>query len=142
MLKSVLQTFIYVTAGITISAAIFTSLFVQGFVLSSDLLWQIIGMAAVCATGNFVYYSKKELSKRQMAFRIICHYLYINLLVFVGAFLWEWIRPGILREVLVMLLLIAVVYAIVTIVSFQKEERTAKDLNLMLRKNNSAGEEK
>ncbi|MDF2943136.1 MAG: hypothetical protein K0S01_1994 [Herbinix sp.] len=135
IIKKVFLTFIYVIAGITISAAIFITLFVQGFVLSGNLLWQIIGMAAICSMGNFIYYSKRELSKPKMIIRIICHYLYINVIVLGGAIYWKWLQPEFVWQVIAMLILIIMVYAVVTIVSFRREARTAQVLNMMLKKN-------
>ena len=136
MIKKIIQTFIYVIAGITISAAMFITLLIPDARLTYHILWQIIGMAAVCACGNIIFYSQNEISKRQMLLRIIFHFLYINFVVWGGAYLWEWLRPGLLLEGLVMLLLITVVYAVIMIVTFRREERTAKDLNIRLRKYN------
>lgn len=133
-IKKMIQTFAYTVAGITISTALFITIFAPKLPLNILLLWQVILMSAICAVGNLIYYSRKVPSKNQMILRIICHYFYINFVVFGGAFLWNWLTPGLIPEILVMLLLVAVVYAIITVVCFRQEEIIAYNLNRQLRK--------
>lgn len=133
-LKSIVQTFVYIMAGITISTALFITLLIPEATLSVVLLWEIIAMSAVCSLGNFIYYYKAVLNKKQMKYRILCHYLYINVVVFVGAYCWNWISPGLLPEFIVMLILIAAVYAAVMKAIFRQDAKTAENLNRQLRK--------
>jgi hypothetical protein len=133
ILRRIVQTFAYVMAGITISAALFITIFIPEEVFQIELLWQIIILSAVCSLGNFIYYFKEVPSKKQMKLRIICHYSYINLVVLGGAFLWGWVTPGILLEFLAMLALIAVVYFVVMVAIFRQEVKTAENINRQLR---------
>lgn len=133
-LKNIAHTFIYILAGITINTAIFITLFELDAILGVDLLWQIIGMSAVCSLGNLSYYSTKELSKNQMKLRIICHYLYVNVVVALGAYLMDWFSSGLIPQFPVMLLMIAVVYILIMVLTSRKEEKTAENLNKRLRK--------
>ncbi|MHB8128207.1 MAG: DUF3021 family protein [Mobilitalea sp.] len=140
-IKSTVQTFFYILAGVTISSAIFITIFIPNITFSIDLLWQFIIMAAVCSFGNFIFLSKSELSKKQMKIRTICHYLFVNIVVLGGAFLWKWLTSGI-PQIIVMFLLIAIVYASITIGTFRKEEKIAENLNRRLHKIYSSEEEK
>lgn len=140
ILLQMAQTFSYITAGMTISAAIFITVLLPGLEFTISLLWEIIAIAAVCTLGNLIYY-KEMLSKGQMRFRIICHYSYINLVVFTGALLCGWVTPGILPQFLVMLLLVAVVYATITFVIFRKEMKVADTINQELRNRFPSGED-
>lgn len=133
-LKKLFQTFAYVMAGTTISTAIFITIFVPEHKFSILLVWEIIALSAVCALGNFIYYYKEVLSKEQMKHRIICHYIYINIVVIGGGYLWGWLTPGLISEFLVMFLLVAAVYISVTITIFRQEKKTADSLNRRLRK--------
>ncbi|HWT74717.1 MAG TPA: DUF3021 family protein [Mobilitalea sp.] len=141
MLKKSLLTFVLVLAGYTISTAIFISIFVRGYEFSILLLWEIIGMSAVCTLGNLIFYSKCEISKKQMRLRKIIHYIYINAAVLGGAFLFQWIDPGLLLQFLFMLVLIAAVYYGVMAFNFRKEEKTADHMNKRLQKMNAAEKE-
>lgn len=134
-LKKIIVTFIYILAGITMSATIFITLFIPDALLSIHLLWQIIGMSAACACGNFIYLSRNDMGKHQMKLRIIFHYLYTNVVVLSGAFLWEWLFPGYTMRLLVMFLLIAAVYSTIMLISFQQQKKTADYMNMKLKKN-------
>lgn len=133
-IKGIIKTFIYVLGGIVISAATFITIVIPEAQLNVYLLWQIISMAAVCSLGSFIYYSKREYSKKQMKIRIAAHYLYINLVVLGGAILWGWMDTGVIMEIIFLMILIAVVYIAVCLVMFQKEEKIAENLNQRLRK--------
>ena len=141
-LKKLFVTFVSVIAGTTISTASFLSIFGRDVQFSVVLLWQIIGMSVVCTFGNVMYLSKHEISKNQMKLRLIIHYLYINMIVIGGAFLFGWLEPGYIPQLIVILTLIAVVYLGVTILGNQMEEKTAENMNKLLRKMNSSEKEK
>lgn len=134
ILKRLIQTFTYIAAGSMISAALFITIFIPKTELDVSILWEIIAMSAICSLGNFFYYLKKIVTKKQIMLRIAFHYLYINLVVFSGGYLWEWLTPGLIPEFLVMLLLITTVYAIVMIAVFHQEEKMAEKFNRQLRK--------
>lgn len=140
LIKKTLQIFVYVTAGITINAAIFISLFTPDANLSKAILWQIIIMAATCACGNIIFISRKEISKRNMKIRHGFHYLYINIVVFSEAILFQWIRTKEIPEDLFMFFLILIVYVSVMTVMFFQEEKIAKTLNDRLKKINTSKE--
>jgi hypothetical protein len=141
-IKKLVITFIYILAGITLSATTFITLFVQEQEFTIILLWQMIAMAAVCALGNFIYYAKVELSKKQMRIRMVCHGLYIICVVLGGAFFWEWLQPGAITRLLVMVLLIATVYISVTLGTIYLEKKTADSLNERLNKYHNSEVEK
>lgn len=133
-LKRLLYTFVLVLAGITISATIFITLFYPELYDIIVLLWQIIILAVVCTLGNLIYYSRKEIGKKQMKVRMILHYLYINVVNICGALLFQWISPGFLLEFIVLLLLVAISYICIMMTNFHKEEKTAENMNKLLRK--------
>lgn len=133
-IKNLIRTFIYILAGITICTAIFITIFLPNAQLTYHLFWQIIGMSAVCTIGSLIYYSKKEPSKSFMAFRILIHYLYINIVVLSGSIFLEWVQPEKIWEMIAMLILISIVYFCIMLALFRQEEKTAKDLNKRLRK--------
>lgn len=142
LLSGMSKTFVYVMTGITISTAVFITIFHKEASFSILLLWQIILMSILSALGDAIYYAKKELSKQQMKFRIICHYLYINIIVLGGAFCFGWLKDKIIPEALVMLLMIALVYLFIMIYRFHYEEKMAENLNRRLRKYYPSEEDK
>jgi hypothetical protein len=66
ILKKIIQTFAYIATGSLISAALFITIFIPKEKLEVTLLWEIIVIAAVCSLGNFIFYYKKMLTKKQM----------------------------------------------------------------------------
>ena len=136
IIKSMFQVFIYVTAGNTIGAAIYITLFSRKDQFSYQLLWQIIGIAAVCALSNLIFMSKYELSKKQIILRYVIHYIYINIVVIGGAVLFRWINQGETVNIVFMFVLVAVIYAcIITLIS-RHDFKIAEDLNEKLSKYN------
>lgn len=135
------QVFADVVAGTTISAAFFISVFNPDWKFAIIFLWQIIAIAAACALGNLFYYIGKIPSKKQMRFRIICHYVYIIFVVIGGGYLFDWLTPGDILEFIVMLLLVTVVYVIITAVSICQGKRMAENLNRELQRRYPSREE-
>jgi Protein of unknown function (DUF3021). len=128
-------------AGATINTAIFITVFNKDLSLTVDILWQIIVLAAVCSLGNLMYHYHRVLSKRQMKIRMVCHYVYINIVMIGGGFLCGWLSIDYLPEIVVMFVMVAVVYIIIMTVNFHQEEKIAENLNRQLRKRFPSGEE-
>lgn len=142
MIKKTLLTFFLVVIGITASTTIFLAIFYPGISLYPGLLLQITAMALVCALGNLIFYSKYEISKHQMLIRIIVHFIYINIIVISGAFLWKWVTPGILAQFFTLLVMLELVYAIVMVINIRIGKREAEIMNKRLSQLNSEEEKK
>ncbi len=139
-IKSMTQVFICVIAGNTIGAAIFLTLFERDTQFSYEFLWQFIGIAAICALGNLIFWSRKELTKKQIIFRYVLHYLYNNSIVIGGAFVCKWIEPGQTINIAFLFLLVALIYVCITVIMFENDIKTAEDVNKKLRKYNESEE--
>lgn len=131
-IKKTVLTFVLIVVGITVSSSIFLALFYPALHLSAGILGQIVVMSFVCAIGNFIFYAKYEISKQQMMIRKIVHFLYINAIVFLGAFLWHWVTPGMITQFFVLLVMIELVYVAVTVINILKENRDAEVMNQRL----------
>jgi hypothetical protein len=136
ILKTIFRVFIYVIASITICAAVCITIFFPEDNLLSGLLWKIICMAAVCACGNIIYLSKKELNKKQHIFRTLLHYLYINVVVIGVSILWGWIATDNVWNFIVMFLLIGVVFFSIMAFMFKQDKLMAENMNKKLRQYN------
>jgi len=132
--KVIMKTVIYVLCGIVICSAIFISFLYPSAELDVFFLWQMIMIAVLCSLGDILYFSKTELSKKQMKIRKSIHYLYCNLVVLGGAILFGWINAKVILQVIFMIILIAVVYIGVSITMFQKAEKVAENMNRKLSK--------
>ena len=133
IIKSMLQVFIYVTAGNTIGASIFLAVFNRDYQFNYEFLWQLVGIAAVSALGDLIFYSRKELSKKQIKLRFLLHYIYINIIVVGGAFILKWIEPGETTDIIFLFGLVTVIHICITAVVIKKDKKTAEDLNKKLK---------
>jgi hypothetical protein len=139
-LKKLINVFINVIAGNTCGAAIYITIFYPEVSLSYMLLWQIIGLAAICALGILIFTSRREMGKREIKIRFLFHYIYINVVVISWAILCEWIQSITVVGVVVLMLIIAGVYTFVSMYSIKSDERVALELNKRLRKVNKEEE--
>ena len=135
-LKDIFRVFIYVTAGNTIGAAIFLTLFNHDFLFSYEFLWEFISIAAVCALGNMIFWSRREISKKQIKIRLVIHYVYDGLIVLGGAFLYGWVEIEDSWHILFLFFLYTAVYICITLTMFKNDKKTAQDMNSQLSKYN------
>lgn len=142
LLKKMVLTFFLTVVGIILSTTIFLTIFYPEVHLYLELIWQIIAMSFICTLGNFIFSSKYELSKHQMLIRKSVHFLYINVIVIGGAFLFSWVTPGILTQFFALLVMLELVYAIVMIINILIGKREAEAMNLRLSQLNSEEEKK
>lgn len=116
-IKEFVRTYAYVVLGVIISTATFITIFYPGISLSVALLWQILACSFVCTLGNILWWMTRRLSKTEVIIRIAIHYLYINVVVFGSAILFNWIdydNPVMLISMFVMVLVVFVVVFLAT----------------------------
>lgn len=129
ILRSMLRAFFVITTGITISMYVFCLIFNKDAGFSLDDIGRILKMALISELPYFVFYSRKELDKKQMLIRFMIHIPVLSAVLFYLASLWKWINVNSFNEVLVFFLLIIGVYALVLAASFYKDKKTADKLN-------------
>ena len=122
-IKGVVQTCAYVVLGVEIAVAVFISVFYPGVSLSVALLWEILACSIVCALGNVIWWTGKELSRMETLIRIFLHYLYINAVVFGSAFLFDWIDYDSIVMVISMFFMILVIFLVVFLASWYHDKK-------------------
>lgn len=140
LIKKMILTFVMVLAGSTICSALFITIFYPGMEFQVSVLWEIIIMSAISVLGNVVFYAKREYSKKQMLIRSVIHFLYVITVVLGASFLWKWVKPGYVLQIIVMTIFITAVYAVTFFVNTKIEERTAEALNNRLSEFNAEEE--
>lgn len=140
-IKDIGKTFVYITTGSLISAAIFITIFAPESVLTYHILWQIAGLSLICALGNLIFYSPREYGKKQMWVRRIIHYVHVNLVIIVGGYLCEWLETGFFPEILYLLVVVAIIYFAIMYLIFQKDAKIADTLNRKLSRRGSSEED-
>ncbi|MDE5865731.1 MAG: DUF3021 domain-containing protein, partial [Lachnospiraceae bacterium] len=131
-IKEMLYTFSYVTTGVLFSTALFITIFAKDVTLSVSLLWQILITSCVCVLGNLIYL-KREITAKQTIIRILIHYIYINIVVFSCAVLFDWYDVRDIKKSGFMFLCIIVVFAVTSSIVWQNAKRMSEALNNRLK---------
>lgn len=130
-IKEMLYTFSYVTTGVLFATALFITIFYRDESLSVPLLWEILITSFLCVFGNLIH-TKQVCSKRQSMFRLILHYLYVNMVVFGCAGLFQWFNMKDIKMVGFMILCIAVIFLAVSWVVWHNGKKVSDLLNKQL----------
>lgn len=135
MIKSILNTFAYVTTGVVFGTAVFINIFEGNARVSVGILWEILGVSFLCSMGNLIYYDKNidyyyySYSKRQRIIRTILHYLYINIVVLGCGLTFEWIYWNRIDMIAVMIALIMIIFILIWSINFLRHKKVATQLN-------------
>lgn len=133
-IKEIMRTYAYVVLGVVIASATFISIYYPGTSLSVMLLWQILASSFVCVLGNLLWWTSKQLSRSETAIRIILHYLYINVIVFGSALLFDWIDSDNLIMIISLFLMILIIFVFVFVAIRHHDKRISEMMNRSLKK--------
>jgi hypothetical protein len=141
ILKLMLVEFFIILSGTTICATVFCTVFNPGVQLGIDFLWELIALAFFTTLPQVLFYSKKELTGRQMKIRQTIHLiLVVGLLIFL-AYAWGWIEMNSFVEPLAFIVLVLLSYAGIAWFIYQREKKLANALNEKLQKFKDSKEE-
>ncbi|RCX16371.1 DUF3021 family protein [Anaerobacterium chartisolvens] len=133
LLKTMFRSFFIITAGIVISMYVFCLIFYPDASFTLYDIGGILLLAVISDLPYLLFYSGKELSKKQMYLRKSVHLPVLLAVVLYFAHLWDWVNLNSTKEVLVLLLLILIVYAIVFAITIYYDKKLADKLTHRLR---------
>ncbi len=133
LFKTMFRSFFMIVTGIVISMYIFCLIFYPdaGFTLRD--IGGILLLAFISDLLYLIFYSRKELSKKQMYIRKSVHLPLLLAVVLYFAYLWDWISISSTKQVLVFLLLVLTVYVIVFAATVYYYNKLADKLNHRLK---------
>ncbi len=103
-------------------------------------LWEIPLLGFLCALGTEIAMSaSSELTSGQAKIRIALHYIYINTVVLVCGYFFEWYALSV-SGVFLMLLTSAVIYAFTFYFNYLRDVKTADKMNSRLKDYKKSGE--
>ena len=129
LLRIIVRAFFIITTGIVASMYVFCLIFNRDAVFSLDDIGRIPLMALACLLPYFIFYSPRELGKKQMLVRQVIHIPVLMAVLFWFAWLWDWVsmdRPG---EIVVFIVLILIVYVVVLAATTYQSKKLADKLN-------------
>ena len=133
-LQIVFQIFMQIVTFVTLGASIYITVFIGADgVISMKVLWQILGVSALCALWSFLLFSKEELSKKEMLVRKIIHFLMIDVTVLVCGFWFGWFFLSDWRTIVGMELTIIAVYIAVAATDYHMYHRESEEMNRRLK---------
>lgn len=133
-LRLIAKLFVMITSCVMLVAAAYVTFF-WGIdtTVSIKVLWQILGSSALCSLcGLFFTVGKKEPSKKNMFIRNILSFIYVNAVVLICAFAFEWIRNRDPLMIIAMELSIIAVFAAVYLTNYFSARREAEKMNQVL----------
>ncbi len=133
-LRLIVTEFFIILSGTTICAAIFCTVFNPNVMLSVSFLWQLVALSFLTSLPQFIFYSKGELSKRQLRVRHAIHLILVVALIIFLAYMWGWIGFGSIIEPLMFIVLVLLVYTGIWLFLYSREKKLAKLLNEKLQK--------
>ena len=127
--KDFVRTFAYVVLGVEINTTTFITIFYPGMFFSVAVLWHILACSFVCTLGNILWWTTKRLSKTEIIVRTAIHYIYINVVVFGSAIMFDWINYHNPVMVICLFLMILVVFVIVFLANLYYGKRISEMMN-------------
>ncbi|MBP3352952.1 MAG: DUF3021 family protein [Lachnospiraceae bacterium] len=129
-LKMFFEVFTTVTTCVVFGVAVYCGIFFPGIHFGIEMMWQILLVSLLTSAGTLMY--KDELSKKSTKIRCVIHYLMVNVIVVVCGIWFNWFHTDDLAQVIGMLILIAVIFLIVSVVSWKKVMKEADLMNQKL----------
>ena len=138
-IKVFLDVFTKVTTCILFGAAAYCSFFFYDGMFSRHLLWELLLVSFLTSLGVLFY--TDDLNKKSMRLVCILHYLFNNVVV-VGCGLWfGWIDAKNPLQIIGMVVLVAVIFSVVSVLSWKKAASEAEQMNERLVKYQEKGKE-
>lgn len=124
-----LNIFSMITSCMVMAVAFFVTVFNPVERIEAVILWQIPAVAALISLISLIYPWDRPLTKAGIAVRIIIHYVLVNIVVLGAGYLFDWYNPQSGESVAVMVVTIAVIFAIISGISWGRSVRDAKRMN-------------
>lgn len=129
--KDIIRDFLVIFASIIIIITVLRQIFMPELAFDLISIYTIMGFSLLGALTGLMLYAPDEVSEQAMRVRIVIHFLLLELLLISLASL-----IGVVASVSAALLLalqIAVVYAIVRLLSYEKDKKEAEQINERLK---------
>lgn len=133
-IKLVIMHFFIITVGVLFVISLANTLDGVEY-YTADYPWGIMLVGAITALPSLIFYSKKEISKKQMKIRFIIHFLVVGAIVLTLGYFWQWYTT--IRYAVFVFLMYVFVYVIVLAYSFFIQYKTALSINKALKEFNA-----
>ena len=132
-IRFLFKVFSTVTAFVVVAVAVFTTILEPAPMIETVVLWQIPAVSALCTLSCLIYPWNRILGKTEMGIRTVIHYLLVNGIVLGAGFWFHWYRIDRIQSIAAMLITIALIFALVSAVTWAQRAEEAKRMNERLR---------
>ena len=129
-LKLLLNVFTKVVTCVTVGAAVYCMVFFPKITFGVEMLWQILLVSFLTSVGTLLY--TDSISQKKMKVMCVIHYLIVNVIVVVCGLWFEWFYLNNLPQMIGILIVIALVFLVVSIVSWKQAMEMADLMNARL----------
>lgn len=133
LFKNMLRSFFIISTGAVASMYVFCLIFFPDVTFTLGDIGRVLLMALASDLPYILFYSRKELGKRQMLVRKVIHFAALLAILLTFAHLWDWINLNNPGQVIVFILLVIGVYAIVIGLIAYQDKKLADKLNDVLK---------
>ena len=134
LLPTMFCAFFITTTGIVASMYIFCLIFTPEAIFTLRDIGRIMLMALASVLSTIIFYSRKELGKKQTLQRFAMHILVLLIILMYFTHIWGWVSVNSPKELALFIFLVLGVYIGVLAVCIYKDEKLSARLNESLRK--------
>ncbi|MBP2110243.1 DUF3021 family protein [Paenibacillus silagei] len=131
VVKDIIRDFLVIFASIIIIITVLRQIFMPELAFDLISIYTIMGFSLLGALTGMMLYAPNEVSEQAMRVRIVIHFLLLEILLIALASLIGVIAS--VSAALLFALQIAVVYAIVRLLSYEKDKKEAEQINERLK---------
>ncbi|MEK3718235.1 DUF3021 family protein [Paenibacillus sp. FSL R7-0333] len=131
VVKDIIRDFLVIFASIIIIITVLRQIFMPELAFDLISIYTIMGFSLLGALTGLMLYAPDEVSEQAMRVRIVIHFLLLELLLITLASLIGAVAS--VSAALLFALQIAVVYAIVRLLSYEKDKKEAEQINERLK---------
>ena len=90
------------------------------------------GQSLLVALACFIFYSKKELNKKQYIIRVICHYVITNIILVGGGKHFGWLNMDKNENILGFMALVLIIYIVIMAITVKRDQKDSQQMNKAL----------
>lgn len=131
-IRFLMRIFTMVMTGVVLAVGVFTMVINPTETVETKLFWQMPLVSVLCTLTSLIYPWDREMSKTEVIIKTLIHYVLVNVFVLGGGALFYWYDPSQLRNIAAMVLAIALIFAVISALSWRKSAADAARMNKKL----------
>lgn len=126
-LQKIIKDFLIIFAAIIIILTFLRQLYLPESAFDLESIYIIMAFSFLSALLGFILYSPNDINEKEMRFRITIHFLTLEILLISLASIFSLVNSA--AEAVMLAVQIAAIYALVRLLSWQKDKKDAQQIN-------------